>query len=56
MARTFLRRTERRLIAASRSGVPVDAATIAYVNRASDLAYVLARRAAKGHDEPLSHE
>ena len=31
-------------------------ALIAYVNRASDLAYVLARRAGDGCDEPLSPE
>jgi cob(I)alamin adenosyltransferase len=29
---------------------------IAYVNRSSDLLYVLARRAARGLDEPLCHE
>ncbi len=32
------------------------ATPIAYLNRTSDLDYVLARRAADGHDEPLSHE
>ena len=32
------------------------ATPIAYLNRTSDLAYVLARRAADGHDEPLSHQ
>jgi cob(I)alamin adenosyltransferase len=56
LARTFLRRAERRLVATGRSGAPVAATLIAYVNRASDLAYVLARRAADGCDEPLSHE
>ena len=56
LARTFLRRAERRLVDAARSGAPVAATLIAYVNRASDLAYVLARRAANGHDEPVSHE
>jgi cob(I)alamin adenosyltransferase len=56
MARTFLRRAERRLIAARESGMPVSAALLAYVNRASDLVYVLARRAAGDGDEPLSHE
>ena len=34
----------------------VSATLIVYVNRASDLAYVLARRAAGDGDEPLSHE
>ena len=46
LARTFLRRAERRLIAAREGGTAVSATLIAYVNRASDLAYVLARRAA----------
>ncbi len=55
LARTFLRRAERRLIAAREHGMAVSAALIAYVNRASDLAYVLARGAA-GDGEPLSHE
>lgn len=55
LARTFLRRSERRLIAARERGMTVSATLIAYVNRASDLAYVLARRAA-GDGEPLSHE
>jgi cob(I)alamin adenosyltransferase len=56
MARTFLRRAERRLVAAREGGTPVSAALIAYVNRGSDLVYVLARRAAGDSDEPLSHE
>ena len=34
----------------------VSATLIAFVNRASDLVYVLARRAAGDGDEPLSHE
>jgi cob(I)alamin adenosyltransferase len=55
LARTFLRRAERRLIAARERGMAVSATLIAYVNRASDLAYVLAGRAASG-GEPLSHE
>lgn len=55
LARTFLRRAERRLIAARERGIAVSATLIAYLNRASDLAYVLARRAA-GDGEPLSHE
>lgn len=55
LARTFLRRSERRLIGAREGGMAVSATLIAYVNRASDLAYVLARHAA-GDGEPLSHE
>jgi len=56
LARTFLRRAERRLVAARYSDVPDSAALLAYLNRASDLAYALARAAAAGHEEPLSHE
>ena len=56
LARTFLRRAERRLIAGRDGGMSVRGALIAYVNRASDLAYVLARAAAGDEDEPLSHE
>ena len=55
LARTFLRRAERRLIAGRETGMAVSDTLIAYVNRASDLAYVLARRAAGDHEEPLSH-
>ena len=36
--------------------MPVSGTLIAYVNRASDLVYVLARRAAGDCEEPLSHE
>jgi cob(I)alamin adenosyltransferase len=34
----------------------VSAAVLAYLNRASDLLFVLARQAAGDRDEPLSHE
>ena len=56
MARTFLRRAERRLVAGRELGMPASGTLIGYVNRASDLVYVLARRAAGDCDEPLSHE
>jgi cob(I)alamin adenosyltransferase len=56
LARTVLRRAERRLVAAGEAGAPVAAPVLAYLNRASDLLYVLARRAAGDRDEPLSHE
>lgn len=56
LARTTLRRAERVLVAGREGGMTVSATLIAYVNRASDLAYVLARRAAGDGDEPLSHE
>jgi cob(I)alamin adenosyltransferase len=55
LARTFLRRAERRLIAAREHGMTVSGTLIAYVNRASDLAFVLARATAGEADEPLSH-
>lgn len=55
LARTFLRRAERRLVAARRDGLALNPDLAAYLNRASDLAYVLARRAAGDAEEPLSH-
>lgn len=56
LARTLLRRAERRLVAGRKEGLVVSATLIAYVNRASDLVYVLARRSAGEREEPLSHE
>ena len=56
LARTFLRRAERRLSAARERGMTVSGMLIACVNRASDLAFVLARAAAGEADEPLSHD
>jgi cob(I)alamin adenosyltransferase len=56
LARTFVRRAERGLVAACDDGMPLGAALMTYLNRASDLAYVLARRAAGDRDEPLSHD
>ncbi|WP_162802767.1 cob(I)yrinic acid a,c-diamide adenosyltransferase [Ornithinimicrobium avium] len=56
LARTAVRRAERRLVSVGRwrdDGVPGPA--LVYLNRASDLLYVLARRAAPA-DEPLSHD
>jgi cob(I)alamin adenosyltransferase len=57
LARTAVRRAERRLVAIRRErDTPASAALAAYLNRASDLLYVLARRAAGDREEPLSHE
>lgn len=56
LARTFLRRAERRIVASREGGLGLSTELLAYVNRASDLAYVLARRAADEVQEPLSHE
>lgn len=59
LARTVVRRGERRLVA-YRAELPAGrrsatAQPLAYLNRLSDLLYVLARRSA-GVDEPLSHD
>lgn len=56
LARTFVRRAERLLVAAGPAGTELNPALLVYLNRASDLAYALARAAAGGHDEALSHE
>lgn len=56
LARTFLRRAERHLVAAGETGMPLSAALMTYLNRSSDLVYVLARRAAGERDEELSHK
>lgn len=55
LARTVVRRAERRLDAAVETGTPAELRVLVYLNRASDLLYVLARRAAGGREEPLSH-
>lgn len=56
VARTLIRRAERQVVAARQDAVPIESALLAYLNRASDLAYALARRAAGLHEEPLSHD
>lgn len=56
LARTFLRRAERRLVAAVQAGAEPRPLLLTYLNRASDLAYVLARRCAGDREEPLSHD
>jgi len=55
VARTRLRTAERRLVAAREAGAEVGDDLLAYVNRASDLVYVLARQAAGDEEEELSH-
>jgi len=52
IARTVCRRAEREAIAAA-AGAPVNPLAIAYLNRLSDLLFILARAANAGHDEPL---
>lgn len=59
LSRTILRRAERRLVAhaADAADEPgVSPHTMTYLNRASDLLYVLARRAAGDDEEPPSHD
>jgi cob(I)alamin adenosyltransferase len=55
VARTVCRRAEREAIAAAAAGEPVHTLVIAYLNRLSDLLFILARatNAAAGTDEPL---
>jgi len=58
LARTILRRAERRLVAdqaAAGSRQPANPHVRSYLNRASDLLYVLARHAAGDAEEPPSH-
>jgi len=56
LARTFLRRAERRLVAAREGGMTVSATLIAFVNRASDLVYVLRGGPPAMATSRLSHE
>lgn len=56
LARTVVRRAERAVVALVGTGRPVTAEVTAYVNRVSDLVFVLARAAAGEVDEPPSHE
>jgi cob(I)alamin adenosyltransferase len=48
MARTFVRRAERRAVALRRSGELENAEVVRYLNRCSDLLFMLARRAERG--------
>ena len=61
MARTQVRRAERRLVAYAQSLDEEEAKTLnpqvgIYLNRVSDLLYVLARHAAGDSEEPASHD
>lgn len=58
LARTVVRRAERRLVgyrAGPGAGPPVNPHVPTYLNRVSDLLFVLARHAAGPAEEPLSH-
>jgi cob(I)alamin adenosyltransferase len=56
LARTVIRRTERHTLRAKDAGNTVSEPVQHYLNRLSDLVFVLARRAAKGAVEPVSHD
>jgi len=54
-ARTVTRRAERHTIRAARTHPSISSDVVMYLNRVSDLLYVLARLAAKSSDESASH-
>lgn len=54
-ARTVARRAERHVIGVRAAGHTVSPEVVAYLNRLSDLLYVLARRVAGAVEEPVSH-
>lgn len=56
LGRTVVRRAERHTIRAARAGEAVSDDVVVYLNRLSDLLFVLARHAAGEVDEPPSHE
>lgn len=56
LARTVVRRAERHAVQMKVAGHPVSDDALCYLNRLSDLLYVLARQAAEGTDEPASHD
>ncbi|GAA1626045.1 cob(I)yrinic acid a,c-diamide adenosyltransferase [Georgenia ruanii] len=55
-ARTVARRAERHAVGARTGGRAVSATALEYLNRLSDLLFVLARRAAGDAEEPASHD
>lgn len=55
LGRTIVRRAERRLVASRQDGRAASPQVLPYLNRVSDLIYVLARWAAGMDDEPMSH-
>src|SRR5699024_5826067 len=56
VARTVVRRAERHTIRAAREGAEVSDQVLVYLNRLSDLLFVLGRHAAGEVQEPPSHE
>lgn len=55
LARTVVRRAERHTVQTRVAGHPVNDEALHYLNRLSDLLYVLARQAAEDTEEPESH-
>ena len=53
MARTVCRRAEREAISAQAAGEPLNPLAVVYLNRLSDLLFILSRAANAGFDEPL---
>jgi len=56
MARAVIRRAERHVVHAARGNPSVSTSVVTYLNRASDLLYVMARHAAADVDEAVSHQ
>lgn len=56
LARTVVRRAERHTLRAKEAGFMVSEHAQRYLNRLSDLVFVLARRAVDGLEEPVSHD
>jgi cob(I)alamin adenosyltransferase len=54
--RTVVRRAERHVVHAQGAGHEVSPLVLQYLNRLSDLFFVLARRAAGDTEEPASHD
>lgn len=55
LARSVCRRAERAVVRAGTNGARPSAHVLAFLNRLSDLLYVLARRTAGTDEEPVSH-
>lgn len=56
LARTVVRRAERHTVQTKIAGHPVSDDVGCYLNRLSDLLFVMARQAADGAEEPPSHD
>ena len=56
LARAVVRRAERKVVRAREAGHHVNPEVLEYLNRLSDLVFVLARQAAGPTGEPASHE